>query len=653
MSDQIHVGAEPAGEAVFVPMSEPISVAQQAGADVTQNFFSALPDDGCYQITLTPPGTSGMEFRGTMRVDSASGQLAISIDLYSIATTVRRPLAGVIPVYPRANYHSYLKVVGITQVPNPTLGVPTILNLSAEEYFFNPPGPGSFNGSFPPSPSRIVTIGLVSVALPPGQKFRAFMGGFMSSGNQTLGSLSTVFASTLYRSALLIVHTLEGAAPPPMAVPGGTAGTTEDFSSVFATAGWRFLAIPDTDTLPVPPGVNPNACWSDADLFNLLATALARSSEVDLEWRYHLLIVPGTMNCGRGSVFDTAGSTAGGFAPRQASVSYSDDGYPSTDSSNFGAAANQKQRDVPRAFLRSACHEVGHGFNQQHQELTDLGEPGADNSIMTTSPSVADVLAAQGGVFPDGINLGFNAHVRHHMIHFPDPVVRPGGMTFEQGHITTVPQADRDRTSLHPADLELKLTPAATRVKLGQPLRLDWQLVNRGQGSVRVPSDIGPRSLHARVMIYNPPHPPRRVSPMVIRTDAVSLRNLPPQGTLEGHTTLFWSSRGFAFPTPGKHWLTVRIVWNDGGTAYAVAADTEVWVDYPANEADNAVATKMMHREVGMIVALGGASPKLEAGTAQISEASSAYPDHPACQHMATLTGQGSGDAGRKRSKPK
>jgi hypothetical protein len=84
--------------------------------------------------------------------------------------------------------------------------------------------------------------------------------------------------------------------------------------------------------------------------------------------------------------------------PREGVASFSDDGYPSGQSANFGTAANKKQREVPRAFLRSAAHELTHGFNQIHQE----NEGGADNSIMTTTPSVADSLAAHGGTFPGG-----------------------------------------------------------------------------------------------------------------------------------------------------------------------------------------------------------------------------------------------------------
>src|SRR5258706_12065736 len=63
----------------------------------------------------------------------------------------------------------------------------------------------------------------------------------------------------------------------------------------------------------------------------------------------------------------------------------------SSDVCSSDLAANKKQREVPRAFLRSAAHELTHGFNQIHQE----NEGGADNSIMTTTPSVADFLAAR------------------------------------------------------------------------------------------------------------------------------------------------------------------------------------------------------------------------------------------------------------------
>ena len=66
---------------------------------------------------------------------------------------------------------------------------------------------------------------------------------------------------------------------------------------------------------------------------------------------------------------------------------------------------------------------------------------------------------------PD-IHLGFNDHVRHHLVHFPDPVVRPGGMSFGTGHNTTVPQTDNDRLFFEPDQMALTIAAESARVKL-------------------------------------------------------------------------------------------------------------------------------------------------------------------------------------------
>ena len=81
---------------------------------------------------------------------------------------------------------------------------------------------------------------------------------------------------------------------------------------------------------------------------------------------------------------------------------------------------------------------------------------------MTTTPSVADVLGGpatgEPGIFPDNIKLEFNDHVTHHLVHFPDIVVRPGGMTFGSGHSSPVPEADRYFFAAE--QLELTLEPS-------------------------------------------------------------------------------------------------------------------------------------------------------------------------------------------------
>ena len=340
----------------------------------------------------------------------------------------------------------YAEVTNIQRSPVFTFG-PCRLTLTVEEYVYTQPPTGSFNGAFPATPTRTMTIVLEPKPAPAGFT-SSYFEGRLYEGGVDKGSFTMGWVSSSFRRATQEIDTLTGAVAS-QAVPASSGSGTEDFRTVLATAGWDLNIIYDQENVPVPAGVTPNACWSHANLHALMASVRKATTNLDTEWRMHLVVVPAAMECGRGVMYDTID------VPREGVASFSDDGYPSSQSANFGTAANQQQRNVARAFLRSASHEVGHGFNQMHQE----NEAGADNSIMTTTPSVANVLGgpatgAPGG-FPDNINLRFNEHVQHHLVHFPDIVVRPGGMTFGSGHSSVVPEADRQYFSAQ--ELELRL----------------------------------------------------------------------------------------------------------------------------------------------------------------------------------------------------
>ena len=320
---------------------------------------------------------------------------------------------------------------------------------------------------------------------------------------------------------------------------------------------------------------------------------------------------------------------------REGGASFSHDGYPSTTSTNFGSAADRRQHEVPRAFLRSAAHEVGHAFNQVHQE----SEGGADNSVMTTTPSVANVLAgpASGapGVFPNNIDLSFNAHVRHHLVHLPDPAVRPGAMNWATSHTTTVPESDLDAFLVDSSEVELRISTSEQRVKLGQPLRVTWQVINQSNRPLGLPTDLSLEAGHARIYVLDPSGKEKDVGPFAVHGEETHLADLASGGQLKAEANLFWSSAsGFIFDTPGPHRIDLRLVWFSEAGPRALKSSAEVFVDYPTSAEDNEVASLLMDPEVGMAVALGGGASHLKRGKSRMEKAISAHPSHAACKCM-------------------
>ncbi|KQV11924.1 hypothetical protein [Kitasatospora sp. Root107] len=591
--------------------------------------------DGCYTVTIRPNQPGAHPLVGTLRVDRAapaSGPdgLIISGDLYRQPSAVVRPdplraapgasvaaavsrvglpsslLRPGIPVHPRSRYHSYLSGTRLV-MPTPTAdGTPCQVSLNVDEFRYTQPTGDSFRGSFPTSPSRFLRFVLHQVH---GAQFE----GRVMQGNSDLASVTLTWVSGFLRRAVLEIDTLQGAvAPQPVPNLDGTG--TEYFDTLYATAGWE-LVIDRAESradIPVPPGINPDTCWFPRDLHALMTKVRKTGADLDAEWRTHLLVIPGRMGCRRGMMYDIRIGV-----PREGAVAYSDDGYPSGPQAVFfGTAENRLQRDVPRAYLRSAAHEVTHAFNQIHQDI----ETASDNSIMTPTDAVADVLGGPDtgapGVFPDQINLGFNPTVRNHLAHMPDPVVRPGGWPFDSWRPAGAPQAS-DRALFHGDELRFEVGAETDRVPLGAPVTVSWKLTNASDVELMVPSDLGMEALFATMSCRDESREERAVRPVVISCDEAKLAPLAPGASLEESHRVFWSSEGFALDRPGRHTVTVTVGWSAGGVPVGVTGSCEIWVDWPTSDLENRDAALVLHPEVGRWVALDGA-PHLEEAAARL-----------------------------------
>jgi hypothetical protein len=595
--------------------------------------------NGCYALTYRP-ANSLVSFEGTLRVDRkapdpGADNIIVSGDLYrrssafpltdtgpgpvvaaaqnlpenaSIAATASQPaverqvaaplLRTRIPVFPRSRYHSYLKVISVTEPP---IVIPASkscsITLVVEQYDYTHPPAGSFKGSFPATASRTATITLTrDPAAPPLGAGPRFVGRWVEGGVDK-GTVSMSWVSSFFRRASVEVDTLVGAVAP-QPVPDGTGGT-EYFDTIYAKHGWQLSVVRDQTDVPVPAGVNPTDCWSSANLHALMAGVRNPGTDLDTDWRIHLVVVPARLGCGRGVMYDQIA------VPREGCASFSDDGYPKGDSGNFGNAADRTQREIARAYLRSATHELTHTFNQIHQEQ----ETAADNSIMTTTPSVADVLGGpatgEPGVFPDQINLAVNTTVRHHLVHMPDPVIRPGGWPFASWFGTAVPQA-ADHHQFDPSELELSVTGPSGSVGFGQPLELSWTVKNTSDSTLVVPNNVSLEGLFGSMTIIDADGNRRPYRSFVINCETVRLHELQPGDSVTAKHRVFWSSDGFAFPRPGTYRVEVAVAWSAGGVPVGVQNDTEVFVEYPTSAADNAAAGLVLNAEVGKWVALGG-----------------------------------------------
>jgi len=598
---------------------------------------------GCYAMTFRPT-FSLVSFEGTLRVDRAApdagpDNIIVSGDLYkkplilppdpnpsagpaqpgqdqptvptSVAAAASTPTGDLvlpplpffpsIPIFRRDRYHSYLRVTSLTAPFAVPTRQPCTATLVVEQFDYTQPPTGIFKGSFPATPSRTVTINLTQITTLPfgGPRFE---GSWIQDGVDR-GVVTLTWVSNFFRRATVEIDTLTGAVAP-QPVPDGTGGT-EFFDTIYARAGWQLSVVTDQTNMPVPAGVTPTNCWSSGNLHNLMATNRNPATNLDAEWRIHLVVVPAKLGCSRGVMYDSID------VPREGCASFSDDGYPTGDSSNFGVAANQKQRDIARAYLRSATHEITHTFNQIHQEI----ETTADNSIMTTTPSVADVLGGPTtgapGVFPDQINLGMNNTVRNHLVHMPDPVIRPGGWPFNSWFGSGVPQAG-DRHQFDPSELKLTVTGPADAVVLGQPFDLSWTLTNSGGGALIVPNDVSLEGLFTSMWITDPDGRQRPFRPYVIICDTVKLAELTPGASLAATHQAFWSSDGFAFPRPGHYRVRAAVNWSAGGIPVGVQDEIEVFIDFPVSAEDNDGAGLVMNTAVGKWVALGGEAYHLD-----------------------------------------
>ena len=376
--------------------------------------------DGCYFLAY------GREidiwYEGTLRVQSRSGRLFASGDLYAFdaaSATDAQPIGLVpsrgpgIPIFPIADYTYYLRVTKIEPAE-------TGFVLTFEAYRFFPKDVRRLNGEITPRwvLDGAFTARMMPADAPPGHPApdRFFVGDVPTdpADPEQRAQIQMGWVSPLLRKAVIEIDRV-----PDSQVPQGNgAGVT--WQSVFQSFGWEVNPIVSNDDVTKSDG----PVWKDVDA-DVAMRARRDRSDLDAEWRYYILvaqliIVP----------LDAFGYM---YHPkREALFMTSQHVFPENEA-QWGTLRG-KRFDTTVAFFRTAMHEMGHAMG--------LGHNVGGFHFMRPTASIAQEATAD-TPFPANIEWSFDPDDEHRLRHWPDIAVRPGGAAVGIGGGLPLPEAQR------------------------------------------------------------------------------------------------------------------------------------------------------------------------------------------------------------------
>ena len=269
------------------------------------------------------------------------------------------------------------------------------------------------------------------------------------------------------------------------------------------------------------------------------------------------------------------------------------------------SARGKKLGETPLAFLRTAVHEIGHGFNLYHPKADEHEVPVGKTIMNQTSDVIGAASAAN--PFPDVASFTFHDHNRTSLVHSPDPQVKPRWKRFGYGH------GDVGSGPAPPSDLTYDRDAPES-----EELVLDLDL----------PETVFPGELViVDVTVENPTDEPRDVtSALNITEDYLSLHVRSPDGTrttprnvvrfctdrqttslspgerLTGRVQLLYTNQGFTFDRPGPYTLWAEL---DLGDRTLRSPSTDVLTHSPLSEDSLDLSTLGLNEGVGRSIAVG------------------------------------------------
>ncbi|MGH6630263.1 MAG: hypothetical protein ACREB3_11080, partial [Burkholderiales bacterium] len=320
------------------------------------------------------------------------------------------------------------------------------------------------------------------------------------------------------------------------------------------------------------------------------------ASNLDAEWRYHILAVRKLDSTPRGIMYD-AFATDSNNVPREGIGISSHWVIP--NSPEWGLVKGLRVGTASKPFFRTAVHEIGHAMGLFHNTV--------DNGFMNTT----DVIAASGTPatpFPNNIKWSHASDDQARLRHYPDPFVRPGGVSFG-GASTTAPPitpADMDLT-FEPEGLELRVSPLLDAVPLGAPVRVNIELFNQSDAPQYAPESLNMKKGAVSGVVTDPAGSVRSFSPLVRCVEERLGTILSPGESLKDSITLLRGGQGALFPSPGVYRITVEVRWDVDGAEFAVSGEASVMITPIVDDAHAEAALKVLSTPDALLtLVLGG-----------------------------------------------
>ena len=148
------------------------------------------------------------------------------------------------------------------------------------------------------------------------------------------------------------------------------------------------------------------------------------------------------------------------FSDREGCVVASGSTFSNDD--KWGVLKGVRAGDSPATYFRTAVHEVGHAMGLDHNETTTVF------AIMRPTNGIAET-ATPAAPFPTNIQWSFTRDDEHRLRHWPDLVVRPGGLKGNAGWMGPVHPDRVGRTSTGGLDCRGHCPNGLARTRRSRP----------------------------------------------------------------------------------------------------------------------------------------------------------------------------------------